>query len=323
MRLFALAVICLFITGPAYAVEPLRLLTHIPLSGVSGRIDHMAIDKKSHRLFIAALGNNSLEVVDLEKATRIKSIPGLSEPQGVIYTGVNDRLIVANGGDGTCAVFDAGTFKRIHTLNLFQDADNLRYDVYSQRLYAAYGRGAIAIFDSGFNRIGNIHLPGHPESFALSDNDARIFVNIPAIQSVAVVDTAKQRLTASWRLPRSRGNYPMALDQENHLLLIGARYPARLIGLNTQTGRVAFSIAIDGDADDIFIDKNRHRIYVSCGAGYLDVLEQNNSGTYKLLKKIPTSPGARTSLFDPDSHRLYLAVPRNGRQQAEIWVFSS
>ena len=322
MRFFAVAVISLIMAGPAYTAESLRLLTRIPLPGVSGRIDHMAIDEKHHRLFIAALGNNSLEVVDLQKKQRIKSIPGLREPQGVVFIRANSRLIVSNGGDGACLVYDAGTFRPIKRINLFQDADNLRYDIYTQHLYVAYGRGAIAIYDSGFNRAGNINLPGHPESFALS-GDGRIFVNIPAIQSIAVVDTGKQRIAASWHLPRSRGNYPMALDQDGRLLLVGTRYPARLVGFNTLSGQKVFSIPIDGDADDIFIDSNLHRIYVSCGEGYLDILERTNAGSYRVIKKIATASGARTSLFVPDSHRLYLAVPRSGGRQAAIWVFTT
>ena len=322
MRLLTVAIFCLVVAGPVNADEPLRLLTKIPLPGVSGRIDHMAIDEKNHRLFIAALGNNSLEVVDLQKGQRTTSIPGLREPQGVVFIRANGRLIVSNGGDGACLVYDAGTFRLIKRINLFQDADNLRYDIYTQRLYVAYGRGAIAIYDSGFNRAGNIILPGHPESFALS-GDGRLFVNIPAIQSVAVADAGKQRITASWRLPRSRGNYPLALGQDGRLLLVGTRYPAHLVGFDTQSGQKVFSTPIDGDADDIFIDNILHRIYISCGEGYLDVLERTDTGSYKIIKKIPTASGARTSLFVPDSHRLYLAVPRNGGQQAAIWVFTT
>lgn len=115
----------------------------------------------------------------------------------------------------------------------------------------------------------------------------------------------------------------MVLDRGGRLLLVGTRYPAQLVGLDTQTGRVEFRIPVDGDADDIFTDNSRHRIYVACGQGYLDVLERSDTGSYRLIRQIPTARGARTALFVPDSHRLYLAVPHNGAQQAEIWVFST
>lgn len=324
LKIPAIILTWLIIIAPLYAEQmPVRLLVKIALPGVSGRIDHMAIDRNNHRLFIAALGNNSLEIVDLQKRKRIRTVPGLREPQGIVFMPGDNRLIISNGGDGSVLVFDTGSLRVIKRINLFQDADNLRYDIFEQRLYAAYGRGAIGIFDAGYKQIGNIHLPGHPESFALSENDGRIFVNIPAIQSIAVLDTGRQQLTDSWRLPNARGNFPMALDQASRLLLVGTRFPAQLVGLNTQSGKIRFKIPVDGDADDIFIDNRRHRIYVSCGAGYLDVLERNDSGAYQVIKQIPTATGARTSLFVPEMHRLFLAVPRHGRQQAAIWIFAT
>jgi DNA-binding beta-propeller fold protein YncE len=306
-----------------YAEEmPLHLMDHIPLTGVTGRIDHMAVDTVSNRLFVAALGNNSLEVVDLQKGTKIRTISRLREPQGVLFIAGSGRLVVSNGGNGACLVFDANTLELIKRIDLHEDADNLRYDVAAQQLFVAYGRGAIGIFDNNYERVGVIPLPGHPESFALSRGDGRMFINVPAIQAVVVADVERRQIVGTWKLRNARGNFPMALDGAFHLLLVGARDPSQLVGFDTQSGRVAFTIPIDGDPDDIHIDSQRRRAYVSCGAGYLDVLERTDSGQYQSMKKIATAPGARTSLFVSEMRRLFLAVPHRGQQEAGIWVYA-
>src|SRR5438552_3738050 len=105
---------------------PLRMLQTIPITGVQGRIDHFSIDIKGQRLFVAALGNNSVEVIDLSEGKRIRSIAGLKEPQGLLYVSDLNQLFVANGEDGTLRVFDAKSFALMSSLKLGSDADNVR-----------------------------------------------------------------------------------------------------------------------------------------------------------------------------------------------------
>jgi hypothetical protein len=299
----------------------LKLVDRISLPGVTGRIDHMAVDRANNRLYIAALGNNSLEVVDLGTGKRVRRISRFWEPQGVVFMADSDRLVVTNGGDGACLVFNSNTFSLNTKVELHQDADNVRYDVATRKLFVAYGNGAIAIFDANFQRVGDILLPGHPESFALSRGEGRMFVNVPAIQAVVVVDLKKQQIVSTWKIRNARGNFPMALDEATNLLFVGTRYPSKLIGFDMQSGRMVFKVPLDGDPDDIFIDSQRRRIYVSCGEGYLDVVEWTNSGDYQSVERIPTAPGARTSLFVPEMRRLFLAVPQRGQHKAGIWIY--
>ena len=299
----------------------LQLLDRIPLAGVTGRIDHMALDLKTGRLYIAALGNNSLEVIDLHKGARVRSIPGLSEPQGVVFIADRGLLVVANGGDGVCLVLDAESLEPVIRIDLHDDADNLRYDTVSGELFVAYGNGVIGIFDKSFRQTGNLILPGHPESFALDRNTGRMYVNVPSVKSIIVADIEKRHITGTWKLRNAGGNFPMAIDAPAHLLLIGTRRPPQIIGVDTRSGRTSFTVKVDGDPDDIFVDTRRHRVYVSCGAGYLDVLQWSDSGSYQIIDRIPTAPGARTAIFDPEMERLFLAVPKRGEQVAEIRIY--
>ncbi|MDA8140646.1 MAG: hypothetical protein M0036_18530 [Desulfobacteraceae bacterium] len=316
-------VILLFFARWACAEElPLRLVDHIALPGVTGRIDHMAVDTATQMLFIAALGNNSLEIVDLQKGKRTRSLPRLNEPQGVVFMADSGKLVVSNGGNGLCLVLDANTLEPVTRIDLREDADNLRYDAAARQLFVAYGSGAIGIFDAKFQRVGEIPLSGHPESFALNPRDGRLFVNVPAIRSIVVADVARRQMLDTWKLPNARGNFSMALDEAAHLLLVGTRDPALLIGIDTLSGRIVFSVPMDRDPDDIFFDSQRHRIYVSCGAGYIDVFEQTDASHCRLINIIPTAPGARTSLLVPAMQRFFLAVPHGARQEAGIWIYA-
>lgn len=302
---------------------PLHQVQVIALSGVEGRIDHMAADTKGERLYVAALGNNTLEVVDLKAGNRVHSIGGMHEPQGVRVFAADTKLLVANGGSGTVDLLDARTFAHLKTIPEMPDADNVRFDPASGFLFVGYGEGDIVRLDGNGKRLDDVRLPGHPESFQLETKGSRIFVNVPSASIVAVLDRRSQKLIARWPVTGARSNFPMALDESHHRLFLGCRQPAQMLVYDTETGKQVASVGIDGDTDDLFYDSTHKRLYVSCGAGFLDVIRQQDADHYSVLQRLPTAAGARTSLFLPERHRLYLAVPHRGSQQAEIRVYAT
>jgi len=255
--------------GPrVMAGETLALKQTIPLGGVSGRIDHMAIDVAGKRLFVAALGNNTVEVIDLAGGKRAGTIAGLSEPQGMAFIPELGRIVIACGGDGTVRFHDGKSLRHIKTIDFGDDADNLRYDPAARRVYVGYGKGAIGVLNAETGeRIADIKLSGHPESFQLETAGNRIFVNVPSARQVAVIERQKAVVVATWPLKDVRSNFPMALDEKNHRLLIGCRSPARLLALDTESGRVAASLDCAGDVDDVFYDPAARRVWLSGGQG--------------------------------------------------------
>ena len=284
----------------------------------------MASDINGQRLFIAALGNNSLEVIDLRAGKRIHSISELREPQGVAYVGEANQIYVACGGDGAVNVYDANSFRLVTTLRDLEDADNARYDAAAKRVFVGYGGGALAIIDTTTAKhIADIKLAAHPESFQLEPKGNRIFVNVPTTKHVAVVNREKSSAITTWPLKSAAANFPMALDEANRRLFVGCRQPAALTVLDSDSGKEIAGVAIDGDTDDVFYDRKRSRIYISCGAGFIDVLDCNALPPYHLTEKIPTASGARTSLFVSELNRLYLAVPHRGNQPAEVRVYET
>lgn len=323
MKAIAMLLLCGVVAG-LRAVEPpaLKLAKTIPLPGVKGRFDHFAIDAKGQRLFVAALGNNTLEVLDLAAGKRIKSISGLHKPTGVLYLAEGNQVGVANGDDGAFKLFDGVSYALSRTLGSLDDADNVRYDPKTKLIYVGYADGALAVIDSAtMKQTGSVKLAAHPESFQLEANGNGIFVNVPDAKQVAVIDRDKLSVTATWPMTEFEANFPMALDEANHRLFVGCRQPARLVVFDTSSGKPVASLAISGDTDDLFYDAARKRLYISCGEGFLDVIEPREGGSYRLVTRVPTRVGARTCFFSSELHYLYLAVPQRDGQDAEIRIY--
>ncbi len=301
---------------------PLRLVRTIPMPNVEGRIDHMAADPEHQRLYVAALGENTLEVLDLQAARVVQSVTGLREPQGVAYVPEAGRLFVASGGDGKCYVFSGDPLRRLSVLDIGEDADNIRYDAAAKRLYMGYGGGALAAIDvSTLRRTGDVKLNGHPESFQLERSGPKVYVNVPDARQVAVVDRTKQDVLSVWRLEDASANFPMALIEADHRILVVTRRPALLVVLDSTSGKTVGQTRCAGDADDMFYDAARKLVYVSCGEGVIDVFEKHNPDRYQEVARIPTVPGARTSLWVPERDELILAVPARGGQPATMRIY--
>jgi YVTN family beta-propeller protein len=315
-----LTVVCASVVAvAAQAGTPLKLKTTVALQRVEGRIDHFAFDPAGERLFVCALGNNTVEVIDLRSSQRVHSITGLGAPQGVAYVPEFNRLFVANDKGGICKIYDGKSFQVVGELDLKDDADNVRYDDAKKKLYVGFGSGGIAVVNAPDGKqVGSIKLNAHPEAFQLEKNGSRIFVNVPNSRHVAVLDRDKGEVVARWKTDLAFGNFPMALDEANHRLFVGCRLPSKLVVLNSDSGDVVAKIDISGDTDDVFYDAKQHRIYAICGAGKIDVVEQTDSNTYKTSTKIDTAEGARTGLFVAERNTLFVAVPHRGLQQAEV-----
>jgi DNA-binding beta-propeller fold protein YncE len=309
-----------------HAAEPatLRLTQTIPLPGVRGRFDHFAIDSAGKHLFLAALGNNTIEVIDLAAGKRIRSLPGMSKPTGILHLPNPSRVIVANGDDGTLKVLSGVDFKVLQNLTALADADNLRFDAQTKLAWLGYGEGALAAVDIPAAKIlDRVSLPAHPESFQLEEAGQRIFVNVPDARQIAVIDREKRAVTDTWPMEKFQANFPMALDEPNSRLFVGCRKPARLVVLDTTTGQPVADLAISGDTDDLFHDAARKLLYLSCGEGFVDVIDQRSASLYQLRERIPTRPGARTSFFSKGFNEYYLAVPQQGNEPAELRVFQA
>jgi len=294
----------------------------IELPRVEGRIDHLAFDAVTARLYVAALGNNTVEVLDTNAMTRVTSLPGFAEPQGIAVVPDGHVVGVANRRSGRVQFFDATSQQPTSSLQPGDDADNLRYDQAAKRVYVGYGNGAIAAIDPENGKLlGQATVHGHPESFQLERSGPRIFVNVPTANQIAVIDRTAMKVIATWQVTTAAACFPMALDESTHRLFIGCRRPANVLVFDTGTGKQVSAFEVVGDTDDLFYDAARKRLYVIGGEGFLDAIEEPSSNQFVRFAHLPTAAGARTGLFTPDQSRLYLAVPHRNSQRAEIRVY--
>lgn len=297
-----------------------ELINTIDLPDVKGRIDHLAYNPQQKIIYLAALGNNTIEVVDAQNNKVIHSIKGLNEPQGLRYIPDTHAIFVANGG-GECIAYNSNNYQQISSINTGRDADNVRFSPESGKIYVGYGAGGIAVIDSKtFEQVADIKLPEHPESFQIDAKDKKLYVNVPDAHLIEVVDLDKNRISEKWKLEAS-SNFPMALDLEGNRLFIGCRNPAKLLVIDTETGKTIASLNIDSDTDDVFYDSSRKKIYVSCGGGYLDVIREINRNQYEVTSRVKTQQGARTSLFIPELNQIVIAAPARSGSQARLMVY--
>jgi len=264
---------------------PLLLVQEIPLPNVGGRIDHFTFDGKRKRVIGAALGNNTVEVVDTFAGKDIHSIIGAANPQGLVYVGEFDRLFVANGTDGKLRIYDGDSFSLLNTVDIGEDADNVRYDPAGKRVYVAFGgdeEGSIAVIDAASGkRLEDVaKLDAHPESFQIATSKPVIYANIATKAKVVVIDRNTHKVT-NWPLKSGKANYPMVLDEADRRLFVVTRKPAQLVVLDSDSGATVASVPCVSDADDLYFDTENVSIFPEARA---------SSVSSNKLPRIITSP---------------------------------
>ena len=306
--------------------RPLVLTEAIPLEGIKGRFDHFGTSGR--KLFVSALGNNTVEVIDISGRTLEHTITGVPNPQGVVYAPEVNKLFVGSS-KGKLYVYDGTSFDLITAIDFHGDVDNLRYDAANKRVYVGYGdeeTAAIGAVDATTNkRIEEEYkLGAHPESFQLETSGPNIYVNLPDLKQVAVINRST-RAISRWPLTLEH-NFPMALDEADHRLFVGTHEPARLAVFDTHSGRMITALPSVQDADDLYYDAARKRIYMAGGEGLIYAFQQKDPDHYELLVKLPSALGARTAGYfgkgKKGFDRFYLAVPARADHGAEIWIYT-
>jgi DNA-binding beta-propeller fold protein YncE len=324
MKVWLSLLATLMFAAPGFGPDsppPLKLVGTIPLPNIDGRIDHFSIDLQHQAIFVAALGANAVVSVDLVHGKVLGSIPDLKEPQGLLYVPENGHLYIANGGDGSLRIYEANTLKQIKSVVLGDDADNIRYDATTKTIWIGYGSGAMAALDLDGNKLFDIPVGEHPESFSLEQHGNKMYVNVPRKKEVAVVDRTAKKVTAFYGTGSTTGNYPMAFDEANARIFLGCRVPARLLVLDAANGKRVAELDTVSGTDDLFYDGANHRIYVLGGGGFVVTYNQSNANTYSEISRIATSAGGRTGLFVPELKELLVAIPRKGSQDAFVQIY--
>lgn len=308
--------------------KPLVFTEAIPLEDAKGRFDHLALGRGV--LFVSALGSNAVEAINIGGRILGHTIKGVPNPQGVAFSPDTNKLFVSSG-EGKVYVYEGSSYDPIATVDFEGGADNLRYDAASQRVYVGCGdnekTGMIAMIDASTNRRldEEYKLGGEPESFQLEQSGPNIYVNVPDLKQIVVVNRLTKQI-AHWPLKGVESNFPMALDEPSHRLFVGVHVPPRLAVFDTASGSLIALLPSVQDSDDLYFDSVRKRIYMPGGEGFIYVFQMADPDHYRLLAKIPTAIGAKTAGYygkqGKGFDRFYLAVPARGGQPAEVRIYT-
>jgi DNA-binding beta-propeller fold protein YncE len=294
------------------ADEPLEKIQTIALKGPVGGLDHLAFDSGRGRLFVANTSNNTLDVVDVKAGTLLKQVPDQGHARGVAYSPEADRVFVGNGTGGVCSVLDGKTYDVLKAIPLGTDADNVRYNPRTRRIYVVHADTELSVIDAeDYTLRSPIALPTSLGAFQLEAGRPRMYINAKAEGVVVALDSVNDRIISRYNVAPAGVPAAVAIDEPNRRLFVGCRREPSLVVMDSDTGNVVGRVPIPGDVDDLSFDAKRGRIYASCGDGAIAVIRQVDADRYEPLATVTTVKGARTSVFDPEGGRLYVAVPRH------------
>jgi hypothetical protein len=324
---FALAAVALGQEQP-----PLRLIAKIPVPHMTGTWDHLTADAKRKRVFIAAQEDHKVEVVDLKTLKHIRTIEGgFNRPQGMFYVPQMKKLVVTSGRNGTLKVLDGDSFEVIKTIQLSLGADLMEYDKKSRYLYVDHGGkdsnrgpGKVAIIDTvKWELVGNIDTDFRPAAMVLEEKGSRLFVCLPGLNGVGVIDRSKQQLVSRLQAPGTERPVAVALDEANHRVFAGTRSPNKFIVFDSETGKIVQTLDAVGGISGMFFDPASKRVYVSGLDGVCEIYQEVDADHYKSLGKVPIRALAGTSLLIPELKRYIVAVPPHEKEVGEIWVYET
>jgi DNA-binding beta-propeller fold protein YncE len=306
----------------APAESTLTLMQTISLKGEAGNLDHVVVDSKNQRLFLANKPNNTLDVVDLKAGTLIKQIEGQQGVQGIAYAPDLDRLFVALGSGGFCNIFDGKDYKLLKTIKFKDDADNVRYLPRSHTVYVVHAENALGVIDANtFDVRADIKLPTSAEGLQPESTKPRLYVGTPQPSLLLVIDTDKNEVMGRYPIKGGKA-FAVALDETNRRLFVACRQKPALVVMDCDSGKEIANITIPNGVDDVAYDATRKRIYASCGEGFVAVIGQSSPDKYEMIEKVPTVKDAKTCCLSETDGRLYLAVPRQaGKEGPEIRVY--
>jgi len=316
----------LSLTNSLPAADSPSVLTPLPtimLKGKAGKLDHLAIDSKRQRLFLANTVNGTVDVVDLKAGKMMKQITGQPGAQGVAFAADLDRLFVGLGGGGLCNVFAGEDYQALKTIKFADDADNVRYDAASHQVFVAHAEKCLGVVDAHtYSVSADIKLPGAGEGFQIAKGTTRLFLVVPLPSQIVMIDTDKKAIVGSHPVNMAGGGHAIALDEANKRLFVGCRKEPMIVVMDSDTGKEITGIPIPKDNDDVFYDAKRKRLYATCGEGFVVVIRQVDANKYEVQEKVATAKAAKTCLFDAETSRIYVAVPRQpGQEGPEIRVF--
>ena len=330
--LVALAIICAHAacaqSSTTAATVPVKQVNELKLpASVRGNFDHLSVDVKRNRLFVAAEDAKKVFVLDMKSGAIVGSVTS-QRPHDVIFRSDIDRLYVTDGGDGSLNIYDGGSYKLIKRIGLEKDADALGFDPSRKLMYAVNGGGdvgkkfsLVSVVDTvKAEKVRDLQVNGDTlEAMVLDAYRPRIYINDKATNEVVVFDRYRNTEVARWSLQNCKTNVAMALDESRQRLFVGCR-SGNIAVLDTNTGKQMADLPIHSGVDDLIYEVATRRLYASTD-GSLDIYDQTDLDHYQRRGAQPTGANARTAFLATELNQIFVAVPKSTTSVAHILVF--
>lgn len=322
-RRLSIAVLVVSCMGAPHAIAgdggppPLKLLGETALPGYTGDFDHLAVDLKANRLFLAAEDHGTIEVFNLSTGKHEQTLTTFNTPHSIFLVPGTNRIIVTDSGKGMSRVLDSRTLKVVGHIDLAEGADSSNYDPSTGHFYIITGGKDVGMKVSYLNEIDpksgkllrQLKIDSdHTEALRTEQQGDRLFINVADKNYVAVVDKKTLKVIAHWAIKGAQTNLCMALDEPDHRLFVVTRNPTKLFVLDTKSGETVAAIDVPATVDGVFYDRDRNRIYVLGAVGQIGVYQQIDPDHYKELARVPSAEGGKSGLFVPDMNRLFVAA---------------
>jgi DNA-binding beta-propeller fold protein YncE len=319
-------------TGHIYAQDVLRPVSKFGMpASVQGKFDHLGIDEKGSRLFVAAESAHQVLVFDLKSGKYLRSITDIAIPHAIFVREDLNRIYITDGGTGALKVYDGGTYALLKTIPLKVDADSIGYDPSTQLLYIDNGGGdahesfsMLSVVDTTRNaRVAEAKIDGDTlEAMALEKSTNRMYVNNAAKNEVVELNRKNLTVIANWPVKLGKRNVAMALDEAGHRLFVASRSGVISV-FDTGTQKELLSLPIGKGVDDLAFDSTSKRIYAPCGGdGLIYVYEQRGKEQYTLISKVPSGPGGKNALLDKSLGRYFVIVPPQGTTAGSVYAYA-
>ena len=320
------------LAAAAQAAEPLKLVTKYNMPAtVKGHFDHLGVDLRGNRLFLAAEGAHEVLVFNLRTGEFIRGIAGIGIPHAIFCRQDLNRIYITDGGAGEVKIYNGKTYQLIGAVKLKVDSDSIGYDPHTHYLYIDNGGGdanetfsMLSVIDTtSGKKVADIKIDGDTlEAMALGHSSPALYVNNPAKNQVDVINRQTRSLIARWPVTMGKKNVAMAFDEPAHRLFVACRSGV-IVVFDTATGKELQSLPIAQGVDDLIFDPATKRIYAACGSGggSIAVYHEDGPNHYTSLGQIPSGPGGKNEVLAPQLDRLFIIIPPRGTSRGEVYVY--
>ena len=334
LALFSSCFIALGVLTPqAYSQQALRPVAKFVMpASVQGKFDHLGIDYKGSRLFVAAETAHQVLVFDLKSGKYLRSIQGIEIPHAIFVREDLNRIYITDGGAGALKIYDGTTYSLLKSIPLKVDADSIGYDPATHLLYIDNGGGdahesfsMLSIIDTTREvKVAEVKIDGDTlEAMALEKSSDRMYVNDASKNEVVELNRKKRSIVGTWPVKLGKRNVAMALDEGGHRLFVASR-SGNISIFDTTTGKELTSLKIGKGVDDLAFDAASKRLYAPCGGdGLIYVYRQAAKDHYTLLGKQPSGPGGKNGLLAESLGRYFVIVPPQGSTPGAIYAYST